>query len=197
MGAPGVMAGVGIAGQVAQGYLGYKAAKAEGQAGYNQAMYQAGVAQMNAQIAKQNADYARGVGEVEAQQRGFKTRAQIGSTRAIQGASGLDVNRGSAVRVRESIADVGAHDVEIVRNNAARKAYGHEVEAANATAQGRLYEASAINAKTSAKYKAYSSLISGATGAAGKFSSASQSGMFGGPGGGGSESHHAIPMSWG
>ena len=192
----GPMAFVSMGGQVAQGFLGYKAAKAEGAAQSSMYLYQAAVAQMNVQVAKQNADYARAVGEVQAQQQGFKTRGQIGSARAIQGASGLDVNRGSAVRVRESIADIGAHDTEIIRNNAARKAYGHEVEAANATAQGKIYEASASNAITASKYKAYSSLIGAATGVAGKFQSASQSGMFGAPAGGG-DAHHVTPMSWG
>lgn len=195
MAAPGAMAAVSMGMQGAQGVLGFMGAKAEGKANQQMYQYQAAVAQMNAQVAKQNADYARAVGEVEAQQRGGKTRAQIGGARAAQAGSGLDVNRGTHVKVRESIADVGAHDVEIVRNNAARKAYGHEVEAANATAQGKIYETAGVNAKKAGDIKAWTSLLGSASSVAGKWSSASASGMFGGPASGGTEAHHV--MGWG
>lgn len=179
MAAPAAMFAVSAGMDVAKGIFGYQAAKAEGKAGQQMYQYQAAVAQMNQQVAKQNADYARASGEVEAQQRGMKTRSQLGSARAAQGASGLDVNKGTHVKVRESIADVGHHDVEIVRNNAARKAYGYEVEAANATAQGKLYEAAGVNAKRAGDVKAFSSILGAASSVASKWMGASSSGMFG------------------
>lgn len=154
--------------------------------------YQASVAKINQQIAKQNADYERYSGEVKAQQRGMQTRSQIGSARAKQGASGLDVNKGSAVSVRAGIADIGAQDVGIIRSNAARRAYAYEVEAANLESQASMYEQSAKNTKKAAKIDQWKSLISGASNISGKFAAGGQSGLWAT---GGTESHHITP-SW-
>src|SRR6266852_6470344 len=85
-----------------------------GIAAYNQGKYQAGVAEMNAQIAEQNANYERQIGEVQAQQSGMKTRAIVGSTIATQGASGLAVGSGSGERVVESEYNLGSEDQAVI-----------------------------------------------------------------------------------
>jgi hypothetical protein len=120
--------------------------------------YQAAVAELNKDISKQNAAYARDVGEVEAQLTGMKHRAELGEMIAAQGASGLDVNVGSAVKVRESMIDLGYYDQLQHRATAAKKAYGYEVEAGMNAAQADVYrytatqnEAQAENALTGAK----------------------------------------------
>lgn len=181
MAAPGFMAGTSMALSASGGILGAFGANASGKAQAAQATYQSGLASINQKIAKQNADYARAAGEAEAQQSGMKTRAIIGRTRAIQGASGLDVNRGSALKVRESQADLGAQDAATIRHNAARKAYGYEVEALNKGAQADIYGMAAKNAKTASKYAVASSIIGGASSVADKWSKASQYGIFGAP----------------
>lgn len=123
--------------------------------------YQAGIAQMNEKIAKQNADYSRSVGEVTAQESGLKTRAQIGETRAIQGASNLDVNTGSPSLVRASEHEIGQQDQTIIRSDAARRAYGFDVEAAQARAQGNIYNLSASSSRTAGNIGAISSILGG------------------------------------
>ena len=55
-----------------------------------QSKYQAGVADINKEIAKANAIYSRDVGEVEAQQAGMKAHSDMGEMIAQQGASGLE-----------------------------------------------------------------------------------------------------------
>lgn len=153
----------------------------EAQAGmYN---YQASIAKVNQQIAKQNADYALAAGEVEAQRSGMKTRAQIGETRAIQGASGLDVNTGSAARVRTSEAEIGLQDQALIRSNAARRAYGYEVEGEQQKSQASLYGMAAENASSAGKIGALSSILGGASSVSSKWLQASQIGV--GSGGGG------------
>jgi len=129
--------------------------------------YQAGIAAMNAQIAKQTAAYDTAVGEVQAQQQGMKTRAQIGQTRAQQGASGLDVNSGSNVQVRASEAEIGAEDQALIRSNAAFNAYSAEVQAANDTAQGQVDTMAASNSQTAGLIGGFTSIL----GAAGSFGS--------------------------
>jgi uncharacterized protein YlxW (UPF0749 family) len=103
------------------------------------AKYQAAVADINKKIAKQNAEYSRDVGEVEAQQVGMKHRAELSEMTAAQGASGLDVNVGSATKVRESMIELGYQDEMQTRASAAKKAYGYEVEATMDEAQADVY----------------------------------------------------------
>lgn len=123
----------------------------------NIAKYQAGVAEINRDIAKGNATYSRDAGEVEAQQAGMKSRADLGEMTAAQGASGLDVNVGSAGRVRESMIELGSYNQALIRSSAAKKAYGYEVEATQDQAQadiyrytGKMNEDQAANALTAA-----------------------------------------------
>jgi hypothetical protein len=101
----------------------------------NIATYQAGVADMNQKIALQNANYARDVGEVEAQQSGMKSRYDLGMMEASQAASGVSVSGGSATRVRQGMIDIGYHDQQTIRASAAMTAYGYDIEAVQYQAQ--------------------------------------------------------------
>lgn len=101
----------------------------------NIATYQAAVADMNKQIATSNANYARDVGEVEAQQSGMKSRYDLGVMEANQASSGVSVSGGSATRVRQSMIDIGYHDQATIRASAAMTAYGYDVEAVQYGAQ--------------------------------------------------------------
>lgn len=175
---PATMMAVSSGGKVAGAVLGAIGARQSSKAQSNQYMYQAGVAQVNQQIAKQNADHARAVGEVDAQRTGMKTRFAIGTARATQGGRGLDVNTGSNLRVRESIADVGAQDTALVRHNAARRAYGYEIEANQQGAQVGMFQAAAANSRAAGKIAMWTSILGGATSVASDYSKASQTGAF-------------------
>jgi hypothetical protein len=181
----GPMAIAGIGASVAQGFLGAKAAgnKAQGDqlaiqgqmlAATGKAFqydvesqqfmwksniekYQAAVAKINKQIAEENAIYARDKGEVEAGIKGLEYRKAYGQLVASQGASGVSVSGGSAARVREGMIEVGYFDQQMIRNNAARIAYGHEVQAVQYDAQAEVHsmtadldKAQADNATTAA-----------------------------------------------
>lgn len=141
--------------------------------------YQSGVAKINTQIAKQNADYSRRVGEVEAQQSGMKSRAQVGEAKVIQAASGLDVSTGSAADVRSSQVEVGQHNQAIIRSNAAKRAYGHEVEALQSDAQSKVYEMAARKSRTGGQIGAIGSILGGASSISNRWLQAKQTGIFG------------------
>lgn len=114
-------------------------AKAQGyEADAKAYMYKAGVASMNKQLKLQDADYSRWTGDFEAQQSGMKTKANLSRIKTAQASSGLDVNFGSAVGVRDSVVDIGQHEQAVIRANAARRAYGFEVEAAGQEAESTL-----------------------------------------------------------
>lgn len=172
-----VMFGVSIAATVAGGAVsayGQQQAGKSKQAMYN---YQSAIATRNAEIAKQNADYAVRVGETQAQAQGMKTRFAVGSTIASRGASGLDVNRGSNARVVESVQEIGEHDASVIRSDAAKRAYGYEVEAANATAQGEVYTMAGEDAKRAGDIGAVSTIIGTAGSVADKWTGAKTRGI--------------------
>jgi hypothetical protein len=151
---------LGIQGQMLQTIgqaFGFRAQAQQSQYTANINKYQAGVADVNKEIAKANATYSRDVGEVEAQQAGMKAHADLGEMIATQGASGLSVSGGSSTRVRESMIEIGSYTQDVIRSSAAKKAYGYEVEALQYGAQADVYrytaeqnEAQAKNALTAA-----------------------------------------------
>ena len=131
--------------------------------------YQAGVAAVNQKIAMQNAEFSRAVGESKAEISGIKTAQEVGKTKVAQGASGFRAGEGSGAKVIESEQMIGAAEQNTIRSNAARAAYGHEVEALNFGAQSTLYSRASSNAKVSAFIDAGSSLLGGASGTADKW----------------------------
>src|SRR5215467_14625577 len=102
--------------------------------------YQANVSRTNRQISLDNANYERRKGEVEAEQAGMQARYELGATRAAQGASGIDISSGSSARVRESMIEIGNYNQTMIRANAAKVAYGYEVEATQSEAQAGIHD---------------------------------------------------------
>lgn len=182
---PVTLAGVGLgATLIGGGVLAY-GAYSSGQSQSAMYNYQSGVAKINQQIKQQDADYFRDVGEVETQQSGMKTRAEVGQEKAVQGASGVDVNTGSPADVRTSQTEIGQENEAIIRSNAARRAYGAEVEGVNLGAQSTVYGMAASNASTAGSIKAAGTLISTAGSVASKWSQMGSSfGNMTGPSGG-------------
>jgi hypothetical protein len=174
-----ILGAVGLGGSAAGGLLGAFGSNYKGEAEANMFNYRAGVADLNRKIALQNADYERNAGEVSAQESGMRTRAQVGETAAAQASSGLDINRGSAAAVRTSETEIGQQNEAIIRANAARRAYGYEVEATQDQAQSQLYQMAAKTSKTSGGLSAFQSILSGGTSVADKWLKANQVGLFG------------------
>jgi hypothetical protein len=139
--------------------------------------YQAQIAQMNAQIARQNSAYESALGETQAQQSGMKTRAIIAETKAGQGASGLDLTSGTSVEVRASEAELGAEDQSMIRSNAARRAYGYEVQASQDVAQANLDKAASSNSIISGLFDAGSSILGGGGGIASRWLKGQMAGL--------------------
>lgn len=96
----------------------------------------------------------------------------IADQTVAQAANGVEVAGGSAQRVRQATADVGAMDAAMMHYNAMREAYGYDMEA-------ELYRKAAKNAKSAAKIGAVQTLLSGATSLASKWGSFKQSGALG------------------
>ena len=130
-----LMAGAGIGTSVLGSLFGASGASASGAASSQMSQYQAGVALLNAKIAKQNADYAIMEGEQSAMKYGLGARQRKGEIVAAQSASGLDVTSGSARDVQISQDTVTRIDMDQIRRNAAKAAYDYSIEAVKYTAE--------------------------------------------------------------
>jgi uncharacterized membrane protein YgcG len=189
-----VSAGAAAAGAGISAYGAVQSADAQSK----QYQYKAGVATLNSQIALQNRDLALASGQTEEQQYGMQAAQRMGAIRAGAGASGIDVGSGSKAAVQSSQQYVTGIDQTTIYNNAARKAYGYEVESAEDIAEVGADTAAASNAKQAGDISAAASLVSGAGSVASKWTQGSSGGLFGGGGmtssGGGSSSGSIAPM---
>ena len=125
---------LGVAGGFAQGAGAMQAAKAASAS----SNYQAVVAANNATLANQAADRTLASGAAETEAVSMKSAANVGSIKAVQGASGVDVNSGSAVTVQSSARELGELAATRTQNNAAERAWGYRVAASNDVAQAQL-----------------------------------------------------------
>lgn len=138
----------------------------------NAAHYQAAVAANNEYVAKRNAGYASQVGQVRAADLGLHNAAVGGRIKAAQGASGIDVNTGSAVDVQAGQRQAGQLDVLTEENKAILQAYGYRTQASSFEAQSALDEAEAQQAPIAGAYKGLGDLFSAASSSASQFAAA-------------------------
>lgn len=136
---------------------------------YQSGAYTAQVARNNQVTANQNADLALFRGNEQASIAQQRTAQTIGMQRAGAGASGVDANSGSPVRAQEDTARIGAMDVETIRANAQRSAWGFRTQGENFANEAKMDEARG-------DMGAFASLIGGGSNFAEKWSKYKQQG---------------------
>lgn len=134
---------------------------AQSRAASASAGYNAKVAQQNAQLATQNAQFTGAEGEQNVAAAGAKTRAALAATVANQGASGVDINSGSSVNVRESEAKLGTLNALNIRSQAARQAYGFQTQSASDTGQAALLRKQQVSDQVGGYLNAGSTVLGG------------------------------------
>jgi TolA-binding protein len=149
-----------------------------------QANYMAQVARNNQTIAQRNATLATQEGEAAAQQQELRTRSITGSQKAALAAQGGDITTGSNKNIIGDTAMAGQADVDAIKYNAALKAYGYNLQAAGAGASASNYSAAATNATANLPFTIGSTLLGGASSAAGKWYDYMRANPGGGGGGG-------------
>lgn len=165
MGLPLVALGIGAVGAGVSAYGTYE----KGQADSAAATYQSQVAANNAAIDRQNIALTEASGAAKEATQGMKTAAAVGSIKAGQGASGIDVNTGSAANVRSAAGKLGALDALTIRSNTAREAYGYEVQETSDTANSQLLQSEASQAKTAGDIGALGTFLTGASSVGSKY----------------------------
>lgn len=120
---------------------------------YQQSETSGKVARYNAEVSRNQADYARKVaeiqagditrrGEEEAMMMGRKARQLAGEQRVALGAHGLDLTFGTAADLQEQTDFFAQSDINRMRSNTQREAYMTRLAGANA---GRSAEAQAMS----------------------------------------------------
>lgn len=170
---------IGIGASIAGGITSAAGAKQTAQAQLQQNNYQAGVAQINANIAKQNRDFALNQGEQQAVKYGLDASQRAGAIKAGQGASGLDVNSGSAVDVRASQKLATDMDLTQIRSNAAKTAYDFDVQSVGFENQSQLYKMAGQNAVAAGNIQATASILGTVGSVSSKWAQGNSLGMFG------------------
>lgn len=159
----------------------------QGQAKSAEAATQAADLKRNALMLRNAAWDARRRGAYESDLQRIKTQQDIGTQRTAQAASGGEINTDTNALIQQDTAQFGELDALTIANNAAREAYGYEVQADQAMKNAKTLKK---NAKTSV----LSSVIGGAVGGIGDaYSSGAFSGLFGG--GGASLQGQAKPLT--
>jgi len=168
---PAAAAAIPIALGAAGGFL-------QGQQQAQQARAQASALRQNAIYLNNAANDAKVRGAIESDQARVQTQQLIGTQRAAQAANGGLVNEGSNAIIQQDTAQLGELDALTISNNAAREAYGYQVEASNALTNAK--QLSKI-----AKRSPITSLLGGAIqGAAGSYGAGLFSGLFSSSGAG-------------
>lgn len=103
-----------------------------------QGEYASAISKINARRADIQAADALKRGEKEAQNYQQKVSQTAGSQRAQLAAQGVSISSGSAADLIDQTYQLGAEDVQTIRNNAFREAMGYRQTSADYTSQGRM-----------------------------------------------------------
>lgn len=139
----GMQAVTGLAGS----YADAQAMKAKG-------AYESNQADINARMSGMQAEDALKRGETAANAARRKGLQVAGSKRAALGASGQDVNSGTAASMIDDAKMYSELDALTLKTNAAKEAFGHRIEAENYGSKGRM-------AGITAKWGARNTMLTG------------------------------------
>ena len=143
-------AAVAVVAAVASAGLSAYSASQQAQAQKDQANYNSQVAANNATIDLQQRSSSLQQGDVEAQQAQMHQAQVLGAQRASLAANGVDLTTGSAQDLLTTTKFLGAQDVNTIQSNAARTAWGYQVQGMNDSANSQLLKWQADNTNPTA-----------------------------------------------
>lgn len=119
-----------------------------------QGSYASSIANTNAAMANLKASQITQAGDIEASRKNLEAEGAAGTARAMEGGSGVDVNKGSPLQLQAGIRTAGAIDENTIRLNAARSAWGYQTQATEEQYTGQMEQ-------LTAKQRAIQSLATG------------------------------------
>jgi hypothetical protein len=151
-----------------------------GMSGAAQSKYKAGIAELNARVARQNELWAREKGQTDAEQLGLKGGQEIAAGVAHDAASGL---RTDSATFQQRIGTQRAStvfDQRMARFNADKAAWSDVVQARADTAEAQLDTSAAKYSEISGFIGAGSSILGAASSVSSKWLQGQQYGLWGG-----------------
>lgn len=159
LGATALSTGMGVAGQIGQQNAQAQAASVA----QAQAVYQSQVARQNEELMRRQAYDATERGRVAEQNRRRLMQQQLGEQTARLAAQGTDLE-GSALDILGDTRAAGEFDALTIRSNAAREAYGYQIQGLGYGNQSVLESTRAANSVYTPNYLgAGASLLAGAS----------------------------------
>ena len=189
------MAAVSMGSTIYGGIEGAKGAAQKADAQTAMYGYKAAVAQANQRVAAQNAQQAIQEGGVQAQFAGLRGAQEYGHLIGAQAASGLQLGTGSAGRVAASQRAGIQTGEATTAYDAARKAYGYQVQGMNFAGEAGLAAMGGQQAQAAKGYDVASVLGGTASSVADKWMQYSKARVFSGSGSG-SGSSGGGPGAW-
>ena len=125
------MAVASIGMQVGGAYLSAQGAKNKAAAQQATLGYEAAVAANNQKIAQYQSGLAIQNGQIMAENQQLKTNQVMGDQRAAMAANGVDLGTGSSADVLATTKFMGERDSLTIQDNAARQAWGYQLQAQN------------------------------------------------------------------
>lgn len=116
------MAAIPIGMALVGGMMGAQSATQQGE-------FQSSMLNQDAGFKRRTAQEVLNAGDTSADWQRVRTGQAIGTQRSAQAANGIDVNSGSAAQLQDDTAMLGELDALTIQNNAAREAYGYQVQA--------------------------------------------------------------------
>ena len=133
-----------------------------GQAAKQAGDYNAAIARNNQIIAERQAEDAVKRGDIAADEQRRKTARVLGAQKAAIGASGVALDSGTPMDIFGDTAAFGELDALTIKSNAARDAYGYQVQGMNFEAEGAMARTRGTNAQRASYIQAGSTLLGGA-----------------------------------
>lgn len=159
LGATALSTGMGVMGQISQQNAQAQAASAS----QAQAVYQSQVARQNEELMRRQAADATQRGQVAEENRRRLTAQQIGQQTAALAGQGTDLE-GSPTDILGDTRAAGELDAQTIRANAAREAYGYQVQGLGYGSTAVLESTRAANSTYTPNYLgAGASLLAGAS----------------------------------
>ena len=147
MGGMAIAGGVASAVQLYQGFQNADAIKA-------QADFQKAQAEHNAQLAELKRSEVFKMAEEDIEDKQFEVRRMMGAQKSSLAANGISLDSDLAMELEAESRDIGASDIQKIKNNAWREAWGLSVEADN------IRQSAKFNSSAAAQ-SAQNSIISG------------------------------------
>lgn len=141
--------------------VGAYAAKTQAEYARANAAFQQAQAEINARYAEMQAEEVVLRGDKEASEYQKKVSKVVGSQRAALAAQGIEVDSGTAVDLQQEAAETGALDVQTIKNNAWRQAFGYKQEAIQSRFQGRIAAITGTQQVSQARFAERQSLVTG------------------------------------